>query len=81
MDAAPPQYYENTFVPVNLDKETLVSVLNGLRAAIRHGLDIVQNDCPPPAAENGFGTIFNGSLGIAYVPSSQGSGRLPGRRG
>lgn len=62
----PPQYFKNTLEPVDLDKEALLDILAQLQASIRRGIEQIQSECPPPDPhdQRGFGSIYNGSLGI-----------------
>ncbi|KAK2760701.1 hypothetical protein FQN54_001936 [Arachnomyces sp. PD_36] len=64
-----PQYYKNTLQPVDLDKEALLDTLAKLQTSIRHGIELIQTECPPPdpREERGPGTVYNGSLGIAHM--------------
>ncbi|KAI9831598.1 MAG: hypothetical protein M1838_005717 [Thelocarpon superellum] len=64
-----PQYFQNKLRPVAVDKAGLVKALEELRAAIRHGLQLLEAEYPAPnqADRQAFGTIFNGSLGVGLT--------------
>lgn len=62
----PPQYFKNTLEPVDLHKEALLQTQAKLQTSIRQGIDLIQSESSPPDPpdQRGFGSIYNGSLGI-----------------
>ncbi|KAK2781004.1 hypothetical protein FQN53_000855 [Emmonsiellopsis sp. PD_33] len=63
------QYYENTLRPVALDSATLHQVLVKLRHDVKRATDMIKANAPEPSPDdsNGFGSIFNGALGIGLM--------------
>jgi hypothetical protein len=57
-----PQFFPNDLQPITIDEPTLTGVLGELRVAVRRGIELIHK--APDVTENeGFGTIFSGSLG------------------
>ena len=60
-----PQFFSHKLQPITIDEPTLRRILDELRAAVRRGIELIQSKYKEPdVTENeGFGTIFSGSLG------------------
>ncbi|KAK2810000.1 hypothetical protein FQN50_003416 [Emmonsiellopsis sp. PD_5] len=63
------QYYENTLQPVALDRATLHQVLVKLRHDVKRATDMITANAPEPSPDdsNGFGSLFDGALGIGLM--------------
>ncbi|OJD28056.1 hypothetical protein ACJ73_00539 [Blastomyces percursus] len=64
-----PQYYENQLDLISLDDGTLHQVLRELQGAVKRAADIIELNVPEPLPEDktAFGSIYNGTLGIALM--------------
>ncbi|EEQ85007.1 hypothetical protein RJZ56_007199 [Blastomyces dermatitidis] len=64
-----PQYYENQLDLITLDDEVLHQVLRELQGAVKRATDIIKINVPEPLPDdkNAFGSIYNGTLGVALM--------------
>jgi hypothetical protein len=60
-----PRFFPNDLQPITIDEHTLRRVLGELRAAVSRGIELIQSmhKAPDVTENEGFGTIFSGSLG------------------
>ncbi|KKZ61981.1 hypothetical protein EMCG_03538 [[Emmonsia] crescens] len=63
------QYYENQLELITLEDGTLHHVLTELREAVKRATAIIKINVPEPLPKdkNTFGTIYNGTLGVALM--------------
>ncbi|PGH00150.1 hypothetical protein GX51_05963 [Blastomyces parvus] len=64
-----PQYYENQLDLITLDDEALHQVLRELQGAVKLAANIIKTHAPEPLPgdKNAFGSIYNGTLGVALM--------------
>ncbi|KAJ9251853.1 lanthionine synthetase C family protein [Paecilomyces variotii] len=62
-----PQYHRNNLSPAKIDKESLQTIFRELQAAIRHGVDLLQNNVSLPDDPKEYGSIYSGTAGVALA--------------
>lgn len=58
-----PQYHRNNLSPAKIDKESLQTIFRELQSAIRHGVDLLQNNVSLPDDPKEYGSIYSGTAG------------------
>ncbi|KAL1854172.1 hypothetical protein Plec18170_004936 [Paecilomyces lecythidis] len=62
-----PQYHQITLSPPKIDKQSLQAIFRELQSAIRHAVELLQNNVSLPDDPKEYGSIYSGTAGVALA--------------